>query len=219
MKKLEYETFGDVINESIILWYNSQIIYEGYVDDLITSITGNLELKLNYGTNHISPVIARKYQGNIIWVPKMPLGSNYKYNTIVFSTKSFVELWTFIKYKAEDDLQTIKDLSFEEIRIMWIMRARGTEEIDNVYSLIKSVKRNVIALSTNLELQKGLFFKLLENKYLANNDNLVEDSGNWEEFIAYLDKGTYDEWTVFKKDNNNQLYMHLGNGHSIPIYT
>ena len=49
MKQLSYDVKGENIYEVLTLKYDSQILYMGYVDDLVTSITGDLELKLNYG--------------------------------------------------------------------------------------------------------------------------------------------------------------------------
>lgn len=212
MRKLDYKTFGEFTNELLCLEYDSQIIYEGYTDNLITSETGNLELKLNYGTSTTSSVIARKYGDNIVWVPKIPLDSDYRYKTIIFTSKQFEELWTYLKYNPEDDLEIIKNISANELKLTWMIGARGAEQIDDMSSLIKSVKKNTIALSTSLENQNTIYNNLIENQWALKEDRIIEGKGNWESFFAYLDKGVYEEWEVFKKDNKDNLYIHLGNG-------
>ncbi|WP_342472621.1 hypothetical protein MHH70_04035 [Metasolibacillus sp. FSL H7-0170] len=217
MKKLDFKTYGEFTNELLNLKYDSQIIYEGYTDNLITSAAGDLELKLNYGMSNTSSVIARKYGDHIVWIPKVPLDSDYRYETIIFNSKQFAELWTFLKYKAEDDLETIKNISADELKLMWMIRARGTERIDDISSLIKSVKKNTIALSTSLEREETIFYNLIENQWELKKDKIIEGQDYWKSFISYLDKGVYEEWEVFKKDNKDNLYIHLGNGYCLPI--
>ena len=217
MKKLEYKTYGEFTNELLNLKYDSQIIYEGFTDNLITSVAGDLELKLNYGKSNTSSVVARKYGAHIVWIPKVPLDSDYRYKTIIFNSKQFAELWTYLKYKAEDDLEIIKNISTDELKLMWMIGARGTERIEDVSSLIKSVKNNTIALSTSLEHEETIFYKLIENQWTLKKDKIIEGQDYWESLIAYLDKGVYEDWEVFKKDNKDTLYIHLGNGYCLPI--
>ncbi len=216
LKKLDYKTFGEFTNEFLNLKYDSQIIYEGYTDNLITSVTGGLELKLNYGMSNTSSVIARKYGDHILWIPKIPLDSEYRYKTIIFNSKQFQELWTFLKYKAEDDLKSIKKISADELKLMWMIGARGTERIGDISSLIKSVKKNTIALSTNIEHKDTIFYNLIENQWALKKDKIIEGQ-YWKSFIAYLDNGVNEEWEVFKKDKKDNLYIHLGSGYCLPI--
>lgn len=211
MKKLEYKTHGEFTNESLTLQYDSQVIYEGYTDDLITSVTGNLEMNLNFGMQNTSSVIARKYGDYIVWIPKFPLDSYYKYKTIIFTTHQFKELWIFLKYEAKDDLEIIKNISTNELKLIWMISARGTEQINDISSLLNSVEKNTIALSKKLEHQQTTFYNCIENEWVFNKDEITESRDDWETYIAYLDKGEYEEWEVFKIDNKDNLYIHLGN--------
>lgn len=218
MKKIDYHTYGEFTSELLILKYDSQIIFKGYTDSLVTSIAGDLELKLNYGTINTSSVIARKHGDHIVWIPKIPLNSDYIYKTIIFNSKQFAELWTFLNYKVEDDLELIKNVSVDELKLMWMISARGTERIDDISSLIKSVKKNTIALSTYLEHEDTIYYKLIENQWEFKIDKIIEGQDDWESFIAYLDNGFYEKWEVFKEDNKDNLYIHLGSGYCLPIY-
>lgn len=216
MKKLDFKTYGECTNELLKLKYASQIIYEGYTDDLITSAAGDLELKLNYGMGDTSSVIARKYGDYIVWIPMIPLDSDYRYETIIFNLKQFAELWTFLRYKAEEDLEIIKNISADELKLMWMIGARGTEHIDDISSLIKSVKKNTIALSASLD-EETIFYNLIEKQWRLT-DKIIEGRDYWKTFIAYLNKGVYEEWEVLKKDNKDNLYIQLGNGYCLPIW-
>jgi hypothetical protein len=217
LKQLDYKTYGEITDEMLILKYDEQVIYEGYTDDLITSVTGDLELILNHGRSNTSSVIARKYDEHIVWIPKIPLDSDYIYNTIIFNSDQFKELWTSLKYEAEDDLDFIKSISADELKQMWMMGARGIERIDDMSGLIKSVIKNTIALSTNLEGQETILYDLIENQWVLNEGKIIEGKDNWESFVAYLDKGIFEEWRVLNKDHEDNLYIHLGNGYCLPI--
>ncbi|WP_347320719.1 hypothetical protein [Rossellomorea sp. RS05] len=217
MKKLDYKTYGDFTEEMLLLKYDGQVIYEGYTDDLITSVTGDLELRLNHGRINTSSVIARKCNEHIVWIPKIPLDSDYIYTTIIFNLGQFADLWTFLKYDAEDDLGFIKNISADELKIIWMTGARGTERIDDMSSLIKSVKKNTIALSTSLEELDTILYDLIENQWVLKEGKIIEGKDNWESFVAYLDKGLFEEWKVLRKDSEDNLYIHLGNEYCLPI--
>lgn len=219
MKKLDYKTAGEFTNELITLQYDSEVIYEGYTDDLITSVTGDLEMNLNFGMNHSYSVVARRFGNFIVWIPKLPLAPHYRYEKIIFTLQQFKELWTFLKYEANDDLEIIKNISEVELKLVWMTLARGKEQINDIPSLMKSVEKNTIALSTNLEHQKTTFYNLIKHEWEFdfNKSEIIEDHDNWERFIAYLDDGINDEWEVFKRDNKSNFYIYLGNGFCLPI--
>ena len=54
MKNLIIKFMENLQNELLKLSNGSQTIYEGYTDNLVTSVTGDLELKLNYGMSNTS---------------------------------------------------------------------------------------------------------------------------------------------------------------------
>lgn len=219
MKKLDYKTYGEFPEDMLILKYDEQVIYEGYTDDLITSVTGDLELKLNHGMRSTSSVIARKYDEHIVWIPKIPIDSDYVYNTIILNPDQFKELWTSLKYDAEADLDFIQNISADELKRMWMIRAREIERIDDMSGLIKSVKKNIIALSTNLEGQETILYGLIENQWVLKEGKIMEGKDSWESFVAYLDKGLFEDWKVLKKDHEDNLCIHLGNGYCLPLHT
>jgi hypothetical protein len=43
---------GDLYNETCEIKYSDKLIYKGYVDELVTSENGNLEVHLNYSNNY-----------------------------------------------------------------------------------------------------------------------------------------------------------------------
>lgn len=216
MKKLEYVTCGEFIHESLVLKYDSEVIYEGYTDDLVTSVTGDVELRLNFGGKNTSSVIARKYGGHIVWIPKMPLDTKDKYKTIIFNLKQFAALWTFLKYNVEDDLSLIKDINADELKQMWLIEAMKYERIDDLLGLSKLVEKKVVALSTNEKWIETKFNQLIIKQWVLT-DKILKTKGNWETIVAYLDKDAFDEWKALKMDPNEQLFIHLGGGFCILV--
>lgn len=116
MKQLSYDVKGENIYEVLTLKYDSQILYQGYVDDLVTSAAGNLELKLNYGEKTIYPVIARRYGEKILWLPTMPLKEAYNYIPMIFSLDQFTNLWETLKYDPQEDLEIVKDANLLDLK-------------------------------------------------------------------------------------------------------
>ncbi|MCG3089817.1 hypothetical protein [Sporosarcina cyprini] len=215
--KLEYRTYGEVSKELLVLNYDSQIIYEGYTEDFVTSITGDLELNLNYGSSKSYSVVSRKYGDLIVWIPKLPVDMHYKCKTIIWTSKEFEDFWTFLKYVPSDDLEIIKEISACELKLVWLIGARGNEQINNYICLYKSVKKNIIALSSNLEHQNKIFNNLIEQDWLLESNKIIKCKADEEKFLAYLDKGLNEEWEVFRTDQNENLYVHLGNEFCLPI--
>src|SRR5699024_12161824 len=107
---------------------------------------------------------------------------------------------------AEEDLKSVKNINKDELQLVWLMKARGTEQITNLSDLIKSVKNNMIAFSTNLDGEKELLSFLI-NQWEFENVEIIESKTHWTNDIAYLDRGSVEEWTVFKKDTYGNLYI------------
>ena len=71
---MEIVLSGDIYDEKISVKYDNIIIYNGYVDNLVTSIgtDSSLELKLNYSNQfNQSNVIARRLGEDILWIPNI----------------------------------------------------------------------------------------------------------------------------------------------------
>ncbi|TCS95889.1 hypothetical protein [Hazenella coriacea] len=219
MKPLGYKTQGEITDEKLILEYDSQIIFEGYTDDLVTSITGDLELNLNFGKQSTFPVIARRYGEFILWIPKLPLDRDYIYTTLIFTLEQFIDLWTFLKYDPKDDLDIVKNISLEELKIMWLVLARGNDYIEDTFMLKNSVKSNAIAFSAELEPYKKTFYELIEQEWSNDlyNKKTVKSDDTLEALTVYLDQGRITDWEALKKDVNKNLYIHLGKGFSISV--
>ncbi len=211
MKTFNFIVDGEFTNELLTLTYDSKVIYKGYTDDLVTSVTGDLEMNLNFGMNETYSVIARKYENYLVWIPKLPLDQTTRYEPIIFTLQQFKELWRFLKYNPQDDLERLKNLNDVELKLIWMVLSRGTERIENITSLSKSVKNNIIALSPNLEKQQTTLYNLIDHEDAFHQREIIESESNWDAYIAYLDQGEIDEWVALKRDNKGKLYMHLGN--------
>lgn len=86
--------------------------------------------------------------------------------------------------------------------------------------LIRSVRENIIAFSTESTHYQETFFDLLEGEWptsILQQQKIVESDETWQSIKIYLDDGKYDEWDALRIDNNNKRYIHLGNGFCIPL--
>ncbi|MBN1046097.1 hypothetical protein DVW08_12140 [Clostridium botulinum] len=91
---MEIVLSGDMYDEKISVKYDDMIIYNGYVDNLVTSkdVDSDVELKLNYSNqSNQSNVIARRLGEEILWIPniKYCFKEKYKYIPIIFSVAEF----------------------------------------------------------------------------------------------------------------------------------
>lgn len=218
MKQLIYETKGEKAYELLRLEYDSQIIYEGYTDDFITSVSGELELRLNYGGESTSPVIAKKFGETILWVPRKPIKENYRYSPIIFSLSQFTALWEYLRYNPQEDLDIIHDAIYEDIKLMWLMPGRGPGRFKDILQLVNSVKENTITFSIELDHYQKVYYQLLEGQWsnIFKKELIMKSERNLESVIVYLDKGN-QEWEALKVSADDKVYIHLGKGICLPL--
>ncbi|MET3507791.1 hypothetical protein [Halalkalibacter oceani] len=213
MKQLHYQTEGELTDERLKLTYGSQLIFEGYTDDLVTSASGDLQLKLNFGTKEISRVNARKLGDHIIWTPELPLPGKDSYVPLLFTERQFTELWTALRYDPAADLALVSDISLDELKRIWLIPAVAEPQLTDLADLARSVKEQIIACSDELEEQQQYLEQLIEEDW-SKMDTLrlqaVESSPDWKDATAYLNDGS--EWIPLKIDLDGTQYLYLGAG-------
>lgn len=213
MKQLHYQTEGELTDERLSLTYGSRLIFEGYTDDLVTSASGDLQLKLNFGAKETTRVSARKLGEQIIWIPELPLSGKDSYTIILFSEQQFTELWTALRYEPAADLALISDISLDELKQIWLITAVAELQLSDLAELARSAKEQIIACSDELEEQQQYLAQLIEEDW-SKMDTLrlqaVESDKDWKDGTAYLNDGS--EWVPLKFGLDGKRYLHLGNG-------
>ncbi|MCM3760981.1 hypothetical protein M3212_09295 [Alkalihalobacillus oceani] len=213
MKQLHYQTEGELTDERLRLTYGSQLIFDGYTDDLVTSASGDLQLKLNFGTKETTRVSARKLGEQIIWIPELPLSAKDSYTTLLFSEQQFTELWTALRYDPAADLTLIPAISPDELKRTWLIAAIAEPQLSDLAALARSAKEQIIACSDELEEQQPYFTQLIEedwSKMDTGRLQAVESDSDWKDGTAYLNDG--GEWVPLKIDLAGKRYLHVGNG-------
>ena len=222
MDKIKYQLNSEIYDERIKIQYGNLIIYDNYVDDLVTSISGELELKLNFGSSTtVSPVIAKLIESQICLVPKCPkcFNNKYEYTPIIMSQEQFKELWTAMKYDPYSDIDYINQITSDEILLMWFISSNCRYLVDNIKDYLKYLHSKILCTSIESALFQDLINKLFYNDFegLSVKNAIIDTTSTMEKVIIYLDKKTNYEWDAFRINNNN-IYLNLGMNKCIRIF-
>lgn len=223
MDIIKYQLDGEMYDEKIKIQYGNAVIYNNYVDDLVTSTSGTLEFKLNFeDLTTISPVIVKFIESQIILVPKCPECFNKKYNyiPIILSQEKFKELWTAMKYDDYEDIQKLNQISSEEILLMWFISSNCRYAVDNIKDYLKCIHSKILYVSKEDDLLQDLINKLLDKRFEELNieNTIIEITDKMEKIFFYLDEKTNYEWDAFRIDDNRNIYLHLGMNKCIPVF-
>ncbi len=222
MDKIKYQLNGEIYDEKIKIQYGNLIIYDNYVDDLVTSTSGELELNLNFGNSiTVSPVIAKLIESQVCLVPKCPkcFDNKYGYTPIIMSQEQFKELWTAMKYDPCSDMNYINQITSDEMLLMWFISSNCRYPVDNIKDYLKYLHSKILCTSKESDLFQSLINKLFYNDIegLSVKNTIIDIKGTMEKVIIYLDKKTNYEWDAFRIDDNN-IYLNLGMNKCIPIF-
>lgn len=64
---LAVKVAGEYFDKKVRITYNGQVIHDGYIEGLVTSLDGELELEFNYGSQQVSSVIVKQFTNKIIF--------------------------------------------------------------------------------------------------------------------------------------------------------
>jgi hypothetical protein len=217
---MRIELYGQIYDQQCNLYYGEQLIYTGYVDDLVTSINGYLEVKLNYGTTRTLSVVVKKLGDVMFWVPVKYENLDELYKTIIISENDMQNIWNELGYDLADDMYLISNIGKVELKTLWIINSGIRAELSVVKDMGNLIKDNIIlTICESSEDLNKVFNYLLESnwdsldvKYLEPIDTIKE------KLVVCLDySNKYLEWIpVFKKTSQYNL-INLGNGWGIRI--
>ncbi len=220
---MEIVLSGDIYDEKISVKYDNIIIYNGYVDNLVTSIgtDSSLELKLNYSNQfNQSNVIARRLGEDILWIPNINycFKEKYKYIPIIFSVSEFKKLWDSMRYDFNDDINKIKEVTNEEVMLTWYITSNIRECVNSIDDYANILRRKFICTDIEGENIDKQILKLFNYNEILNKINFVgicEESKNIVNAKIYLDDNI--EWDGIKIDDETNIYLNLANKKYIPI--
>ncbi|WP_061309260.1 hypothetical protein, partial [Clostridium botulinum] len=186
---------GDMYDEKISIKYEDTIIYNGYVDNLVTSedVDSDVELKLNYSNqSNYSNVIARRLGEDILWIPnvKYCFKDKYEYIPIIFSVDEFKKLWDSMRYDFQDDIDKIKEITNEEVMLTWYITSNIRENANSIGDYANILNRKFICTDIdgeNIEKQISKLFNYNEILDKINLTGICEGSNNIINVKIYLD--------------------------------
>ncbi|WP_252222523.1 MULTISPECIES: hypothetical protein [unclassified Clostridium] len=220
---MEIVLSGDMYDEKISVKYDDMIIYNGYVDNLVTSkdVDSDVELKLNYSNqSNQSNVIARRLGEEILWIPniKYCFKEKYKYIPIIFSVAEFKKLWDSMRYNFQDDINKIKEVTNEEVMLTWYITSNIRESTDSIDDYAKILSNKFICTDIDGENINKQILKLFNYNEILDKINLVgicERSNNIINANIYLDDNI--EWDAIKIVDETNIYLNLCNKKYIPM--
>ncbi|WP_299488924.1 hypothetical protein [Acaryochloris sp. IP29b_bin.137] len=132
---LKWKIDNQDYNETIELYSPSRkILFKGYSDDLVTSVRGEIELKLNYGIpKHIFHHSLRKIGDHVILFPTVESYELQNFfelrNTInnFYLSLDFVNLWRQLRYDPSE-LMNLRGLNDDDWTLFWFFQILGGPE-------------------------------------------------------------------------------------------
>lgn len=220
---MEIVLSGDIYDEKISIKYDDIIIYNGYVDNLVTSedVDLDVELKLNYNNqSNYSNVIARRIGEDILWIPnvKYCFKENYKYIPIIFSVAEFKKLWDSMRYNFQDDIDKIKEISNEEVVVTWYITSNIRENANSIDDYANILSNKFICTDIDDKNINRQILKLFNYNEILDKINLMgicKGSNNIINAKIYLDDNI--EWDAIKIIDETNIYLKLANKKYIPI--
>lgn len=220
---MEIVLSGDIYDEEISIKYDDIIIYNGYVDNLVTSeyADSDVELKLNYSNkSNQSNVIARRLGDDILWIPniKYCFKEKYKYIPIISSVDEFKKLWDSMRYNFEEDIEKINKVTAEEVMLTWYITSNIKDNVNSIDAYGNILGSKFICTDIESENINEQIFRLFNYNEVRDKINLMgmcEESNNMINAKIYLDNNI--EWDAIKIADETNIYLNLSNKKYIPI--
>jgi hypothetical protein len=139
MKMIEYSIEGTNYDEKLSLYWANKLIFYGFTDDLFSSITEELEMKILSDKVYFSYKL-RLLDDYIVLIPNVndeDLHLFYKNNflSIIYIKKpEFVLFWQFLRYN-EEDLTILPTLQGSEAIFCWLLDTHVSFMLDTIKNI------------------------------------------------------------------------------------
>ncbi|WP_291584095.1 hypothetical protein [Clostridium sp. UBA6640] len=214
---MEIVLSGNIYDERINIKYDDIMIYNDYVDNLVTSedVDSDIELKLNYGDkSNQSNIIVRRSGKNILCLPniKYCFKDKYMYIPIIFSLDEFKKLWEAMGYSFENDIEKIKEATNEELMLAWYITSNIRDNVDSMHYYVNTIKRKFICTDIEGEDINKQIYQLFNWNEVLHKMNLMvtcKESNSMTNVKIYLDDNV--EWDAIKIADKSKIYLNLSN--------
>lgn len=215
---------GTSYEEKCKLYYKDQLLYDGYVEDLVTSLKGFLEIKLNYGHKNSLSTQVKRLGKKVLWIPIIENSNEIlikEYRAIVFSLFEMNILWKKLRYELTGDLRYIINVDIQDLKKLWIVNSGFNLQSDNIVEVFKYFKKNILAFSRpKTNMLKQTFDDLFMNDWINVKLNLKQIDSIQDKLIVYLDdEGKTIEWNALLQDNKDDIFINLGNQWGLQVFS
>jgi hypothetical protein len=212
---------GDLYNETCEIKYSDKLIYKGYVDELVTSENGNLEVHLNYGESDIIKFKIKRVGDIILWIP-VKISNMHTidiYDNIIVNIREMEKLWEKLRYDFRDDEPLIDICTAIDLKLLWLINSKLHFQEFNTLEVISQVKNSIIFFEFNrIEKSNGDFYNLICNDWDITNIKLFNSVKQINENSVYLlENNNSIEWCPFLKNNKDNEVLNLGGGWGLKL--
>lgn len=202
-------------SEKCRLSYKSKIIYFGYIDDLMTSNNGSLQLNLNYGGEKTTIVNIKRFIDKYFWIPIWTNNYNIK-PLVILSLEEMEYIWNKLGYDFADEEKYIKMMNHNDMKLFWMLNSglvQGPEiQVNRLSKIIQ--KKNIAASHDGNDTIYKVFLRLLHDNWnnLELNHSTVEKDGFLisENLIIYLELEPNDiKWIPLAMNKDGKILINL----------
>ncbi|WP_242218463.1 hypothetical protein [Bacillus cereus group sp. BfR-BA-01380] len=99
-------------------------------------------MRFNHGKKSTSSVIVRKVDEKLIFIPNKEkcFYLDYIYDPIVVTYQELEKLWSKMRYRLEEDLQHIHELSKEDIIYLWLTLSQFRNQTTDISLFVSKLK-------------------------------------------------------------------------------
>lgn len=215
--KIKIELYGEMYEQKCNVYYKEQILYSGYVDNLVTSVNGYLELKLNYGTNITTPTIIKRLGNIILWIPTDNIKLNEKYLNVIISIEEMAEIWKMLGYELKDDMYLINYATNKDLKSLWVANSGIRLYIENTSEALKIIENNSIGFNYDSKEVHDYINYLIKEDWdelevnFINKIDLPKDK-----LVIYIDYlNILTEWIPLVNEEKHYDVINLGSNYII----
>ncbi|WP_048000964.1 hypothetical protein [Lactiplantibacillus herbarum] len=204
---LAVKVAGEYFDKQAKITYNGQVIHDGYIEDLVTSLDGELELEFNYGAQQVSSVIVKQFTNKIIFIPTEfeAFDADYQYVPVCLTIGEFGKLWQIMGYgeSLEDSLKFVSPLTNKDLELVWVANS-GVK--GRFMSSVEEAKKQLNADCYYVDdevVDTGVLFQ--DNQLLASSKIVIVDQKTVHTITIY--RKPWEEWPALLQDQTGHLFL------------